>query len=318
MARQLRFTRALLAGHPGDVARAVRRVIVRGVNHGLVVTSTTDGGHAATSWHFKRPPRNFLGRAVDMAGPGQEAERAFQRDLIETHGAHSFHEVFGPDNEWNVKNGVIVGLGEGTPLETAHDTHIHIAPRLVIPLPTPLRREIEETKRRRRLRRNKRIARANGAHFVTLIFDSAHKHNVSVPLALALFEQETGFENEYGHDRTAPGRPPIWHGKEGKVLVTEDNYKTGYLPFRRRTNLAQGVGPGQLTSPGFQDLADRRGGCWKPEVNIDVSLEILAGHITALGTFNGIGAYNGGRGDPNETYARSVLALRDRWSERLT
>lgn len=146
MARRTRFKRSMLNGHPGNIARAVRRVIVRGTNHGLIVTSTTDGAHAPTSWHYIRPPRNFRGRAVDFghARPGtpeaRAAEVAFQRDLIETHGPGAFHELFGPDNALNVKNGVVVALGEGTPLETLHDTHVHVAPRTLLPLPRKARR----------------------------------------------------------------------------------------------------------------------------------------------------------------------------------
>lgn len=141
MARRFRFERSMLNGHPGNVARAVRRVIVRGVNHGLIVTSTTDGVHAPRSWHKILPPRNWRGRAVDFGHrrPGTPEARAalvaFQRDLIQTHGADKFHEIYGPDNAANVKNGVIVPLVEGTPLETQHDTHVHVAPKLILPLP---------------------------------------------------------------------------------------------------------------------------------------------------------------------------------------
>lgn len=323
MARATQFSKDMLNGCPGNINRRCRRVIIRGVNHGLVVTATTNGTHAPGSWHRILPPRNFLGAAVDFGHmrPGtkeaREEEAAFQRDLIRTHGAKAFRELFGPDNGWNVRNGVRVPLGEGTPLESQHDNHVHVAPFRLLPRPELTPRQVREMRRRRRLRRNKEIARRRGARFVGIIFDTAHALDMSVPLLLAVVQQETGFENEYGHDHL-PGQRPIWHGRQDKVLVTEANYKR-YRKWRREhgDRFAQGVGPMQLTSPGYQDLADARGGCWKPEVNIRVGAEILKGHIEALGLRPGIGAYNGGRGNPNLTYADSVRALRDNWQRLL-
>jgi lysozyme len=135
--RHLRFKRSMLNGHPGNVTRAVRRVIIRGVNQGLVVTSTTDGGHSRTSWHFTKP-----GGAVDFGLPahliGTDAGRAlmvaFQGWLL-AQGASNYHELFGPDNALNVKNGVKITLPDGSALENQHDNHVHVAPRSVLPRP---------------------------------------------------------------------------------------------------------------------------------------------------------------------------------------
>jgi lysozyme len=148
MAKHYRFKRSLLNGHPGNINRACKRVIVHAANHGLVVTSTTDGSHSPTSFHFTRP-----GRAVDLGhGPGvtwEEGTRrkiAFQRWLLGK-GAGRFDELFGPDNAANVKNGQRITLAEGTPLENLHDTHVHVAPRAVLRLPRrpkPFRRNPRE------------------------------------------------------------------------------------------------------------------------------------------------------------------------------
>jgi hypothetical protein len=328
MKRRYRFRESMLRGHPSNVTRAVKRVVVHGDRHQLVVTSTTDGGHARTSFHFTKP----RGRAVDLgnlrrreqrdgkarvvgANPGTaEARRLmvkFQRFLVAKFGCSAFTELFGPDNSLNCKNGRRLALDEGSALETAHDTHVHVTPSRLLPLPKRTRKVMAFLRRERLIRRAKR----RGAKHVRVIFKAAEKHNVSYALALALFQHESNFINQYGHDRDRLGRV-IWHGKDGLVKVTRRNYRD-YKAFRRRTGKAQGVGLGQLTSPGYQDRADARGGCWRTKVNVDVSLEVLAGHIKALGTFKGVGAYNGGRGNPVASYARAVLALRDRWRDHL-
>ncbi len=132
MTKHRRFKPWMLNGHPGPISFACKRVVVRAVNQRLVVTSTSDGSHAATSFHFTKP----RAKAVDFGTlPGVSAAESrarkvdFQLWLLEQ-GAENYHELFGPDNAANVKNGVQIQLVEGTPLETLHDTHVHVAPRL--------------------------------------------------------------------------------------------------------------------------------------------------------------------------------------------
>lgn len=36
----------------------------------------------------------------------------------------------------------------------------------------------------------------------------------------------------------------------------------------------------QLTWAALQDRADTLGGCWRPEINVRVGLELFAGHLT--------------------------------------
>jgi hypothetical protein len=120
----------MLNGHGGDVTPAVKKTIVRAVRAGLVVTSTTGGHHAPGSYHYSRP-----GRAVDVGLPaslvgtaeGRRRMVTFQRK--EARHAERYDELFGPDNDGCVKNGVRISLGEGTPLENLHDSHVHLAPR---------------------------------------------------------------------------------------------------------------------------------------------------------------------------------------------
>jgi hypothetical protein len=116
----LRFKSWMLNGKPGNVSWRIKRVIVRGVNHGLYTTSTTGGQHAAGSYHYS-------GRAVDMAGTREEMVR-FQRGELQRHRRWRRHrEIIGPDNEAILLRGSEADLQEGTALESMHDTHVHIA-----------------------------------------------------------------------------------------------------------------------------------------------------------------------------------------------
>src|SRR5829696_6143802 len=117
---------ALLNGHSAPKPPAFERVIARAHARGLVVTSTNDGKHAATSFHYRD-------RAVDFGVPGpligtkQGRDRlvAFQRELARH--PRGLAELFGPDNAACVKNGAIRPLAEGTDLENQHDNHVHVA-----------------------------------------------------------------------------------------------------------------------------------------------------------------------------------------------
>jgi len=116
-----RFQSSMLNGHPRPSSWRVRRAIVRGVNAGLYVTSTTDGQHATGSYHYS-------GRAVDMAANTRARMVAFQRDELRRFRRwHKHREIIGPDNEAIVLRGSETALAEGTPLETMHDNHVHLA-----------------------------------------------------------------------------------------------------------------------------------------------------------------------------------------------
>ena len=125
----------MLNGHPGDISEPCKRAIVRGVRAGLVVTATTDGGHANTSLHFPRNNPSHIGEAVDfgvkpseVGSPGAMAHKEkFQRKEF-ARGAGKYRELYGPSNFHNAKNGVRTDLIEGSELEQAHDTHVHVSP----------------------------------------------------------------------------------------------------------------------------------------------------------------------------------------------
>jgi hypothetical protein len=128
-------------GHPGNVTRRVRAVISRAHKHGLVVTSTTDGGHADWSWHKVILGRNRLGHAVDVGFSQRDIDRLSphqrRRRLIEFQTAEykrakrllwrSYKELLGPHDGLCILQGRPVGLVNGTVLENAHDNHVHVA-----------------------------------------------------------------------------------------------------------------------------------------------------------------------------------------------
>ncbi len=99
-------------------------------------------------------------------------------------------------------------------------------------------------------------------------------------------KESGGGRNVVGHDAVATG---------GNYVKGAEVTKDAYLRYKaaRARNGSQGVGPTQLTSPGYQDMADARGGAWDWRVNCAVGFEILAGHIGRGGMWDGFRRYNG-------------------------
>jgi hypothetical protein len=133
--------------------------------------------------------------------------------------------------------------------------------------------------------------------------------------ALALMTVETGrARNVFGCDWGSTSSPP-WCGQN----VTEARYKA-----LRRHGKPNGVGPGQLTSFGFCDRADARGGCWKPFPNMWTSFEILDRLIDKTGSVRaGANRYNGGDSDQGERngaaagYGDKFMRARAEWEQKL-
>jgi hypothetical protein len=160
-------------------------------------------------------------------------------------------------------------------------------------------------------------ARANaaGAHYsLRIILEARHRHAGVLPvsLALALIEQESDFQNVFGHD------PTIFAGA-GKVN------RAKYLLYKARrlasgNRKMQGVGPGQLTYWTIQDAADKDGGAWRPSVNIATALSILAGYVKQFGVEKGLAVYNAGEANwrAGLPYSKMVQRRAKRWHDILT
>lgn len=146
---------------------------------------------------------------------------------------------------------------------------------------------------------------------------------LDLAVAAALLEQESGGgRNVWGSDKV-PTAGAYVMGAE----VTEAAYHRYRLALASRTAGQQGVGPCQLTAVGFQDQADRLGGCWQPLPNMRVGFSTLAGYIARWGVGPAFRAYNGGAGtvtDPARypspaahAYERQAMAKLARWRDRL-
>jgi len=124
-----RFRPWMLNGRPGNISFACKRFVVRAVNAGLVVTSTTGGRHAKNSYHYPRRLGAWVGkgRAVDVSGPLDKVIAFQRREYVQRR--RRYREMFGPDNRANAKNGAPFRMVEGSALENLHDGHVHGAPR---------------------------------------------------------------------------------------------------------------------------------------------------------------------------------------------
>lgn len=158
-----------------------------------------------------------------------------------------------------------------------------------------------------------------GGDYGTRLSMEAHVRDIPVSVLVAVCEQESNFTNVFGHDKKANGStsgiPKRWMGTE----VTHSKYRWYKLGRSIRGN--QGVGPMQLTNPGYQDEADADGGCWKPDVNIATAAQILQG-LYVLGHGNwpiAFAIWNAGSlSEKGRVYAAEVEALRRKWHRDLT
>ncbi len=138
-----------------------------------------------------------------------------------------------------------------------------------------------------------------------LVIREARRTGLPLPMGCVMLMKESGGgRNVYGHDRgacfTVSGRT---------IEVTRENYQE-YLACVRGGGKRNGVGPTQLTWHGYQTEADRRGGCWKPEINIAVGFETLAGHYKKYGPWEAFKRYNG-----KPVYADQAMAMMPRWEQ---
>ncbi len=145
-------------------------------------------------------------------------------------------------------------------------------------------------------------AKRHGANYSLRIIREARREGVPVSWAFALFEQETGFRNVFGHDKGGmyPGQPVT----KGKVLAM--------LRYTAAGGNSNGVGPGQLTYPPLIRRANQAGGAWKPAVNIRVSLRFFR-EITRGNYELDAWKYNGG-----PAYQKQIKAKQRAWHRILT
>lgn len=146
--------------------------------------------------------------------------------------------------------------------------------------------------------------RTHGIKVPIIAYQEATAAKIPVSALAAVLEQETaGGQNVFGHD------PTIFVGA-GKV--TRDKYLS-YRVQRNRTGKFQGVGPMQLTWGGFQDEADKLGGCWDPRINVRVGVKILKDHYASSRNWEKVFTdYNG-----SPLYGKAVALKMAKWKKIL-
>lgn len=119
-----------------DVNAACKEFITRGYAVGLVPTSTTRWPLSNSGSYHQRRNERAEGMAVDLGlierhigtKYGTDKMANFQRKEHRAFVAgkrKNMLELIGPDNRATILRGVQTDLGEGTALETQHDTHVH-------------------------------------------------------------------------------------------------------------------------------------------------------------------------------------------------
>jgi hypothetical protein len=148
---------------------------------------------------------------------------------------------------------------------------------------------------------------------------AARYAGLSLPVACSILTQETGGgRNEWGHD------PTIFIGgydAKNKKNWGETVTKAAYTEYKKQSGYTgsggmQGVGPCQLTYYGYQNAADKIGGCWNPLPNMKIGFTTLAASIRRNGLHDAIRAYNG-VGPAAERYATTVIARAEAYSKVL-
>jgi hypothetical protein len=145
-----------------------------------------------------------------------------------------------------------------------------------------------------------------------LIVAALRKADVKPQTALACLSKETGnARNVFGCDWGDTDTAPYCNQN-----VTEARYRK-----LRALGKPNGVGPTQLTSFFLCDKADKRGGAWRPFINMWTGFEHLGGLIRAHGIEHGAARYNGGdslQGERNGAeYGREYAEWRERWTRKL-
>ncbi|MBF4549660.1 hypothetical protein [Pseudoclavibacter sp. VKM Ac-2888] len=139
------------------------------------------------------------------------------------------------------------------------------------------------------------VISGQGVQNAAAIVRAAKAVGLEVAIAAAIIQKESNGANIYGHDRGGVFSS-IGLGKPADNRVTEQNFRD----FARRVangETSNGVGPAQITYPGYFPQAEREGfKLWLAEDNIRFGLRIFASHLRGTGDIVEAGrAYNGAR-----------------------
>jgi hypothetical protein len=151
-----------------------------------------------------------------------------------------------------------------------------------------------------------------GGAYASTILREANRAGLQLALALAVVEQESVFKNIFGCDGQQPIDTAPWcHQK-----VTRERVRA-LIAHVRAGGISNGVGLTQLTSIDLIEQAEAKGGAHRPPAQCAVGFGLIHDLIARHGERVGLGAFNGGEGNPILSYADTVLGLRDKWQERI-
>lgn len=159
------------------------------------------------------------------------------------------------------------------------------------------------------------ILTQHGIRDAETVVEAALRTGVPLFIAAAIIEKESGGLNVYGNDRGGvfsqadPERP-------NPNVVTETNYRR----FESRVfsgETSNGVGPAQITWPGFiRDARDRGMRLWVPMDNMVYGFELVAGYLNGSTTDAAI-RNAGTRYNGAAAYGDDLLIRARAWETRL-
>lgn len=158
-------------------------------------------------------------------------------------------------------------------------------------------------------RRDRQLAewfRRNGFKHPYLTVAALRRANIKPQTAAALLKKESGKgRNIFGCD-LGPGRQFCHQNvTEARVRKLLANVRAGQA--------SNGVGPTQLTWPGYIERAQRAGGAHRPYVNMVTGFSIFRENVDRGGSlWAGAKLYNGAA-----EYADDFVTERGRWASRL-
>ena len=162
------------------------------------------------------------------------------------------------------------------------------------------------------------ILTAGGLKNASSLVTAASRTGVPLYIAAAFCQQESGGQNIYGHDAGGIFN----YGSGTTVQVTEQNYADFYQKVVVERRTSNGVGPMQITYPGYFPQAKAQGlRLWVPVDNMVFGLNIIKGYLggdySEASINRAAQRYNSGSATGAPAYGSSVVLLARTWKNRL-
>ena len=156
------------------------------------------------------------------------------------------------------------------------------------------------------------IITAAGIEHAAEIVQAANDTGLPLGIAVALIAKESGGRNVYGHD--AGGIRPADE-------VTRENFTAQFLPHVLAGGTSNGVGPCQITYPGYFRLHPDYP-WWDPLANMRFGFDLLNGYLAgdySMSSMQAAGSrYNSGSPTGAPAYGQSFADLAVEWTARLS